>query len=91
MSNQLSILDSNLVIDGDFTVKGTVYHVKTIADLEKIENISSITIPPISSSDKEIVTSSSVTIDGDFIICDELKYTLTVSGISTIISNKFLS
>ena len=55
MSNQtqLSILDTNLVVEGDFTVNGTLYYAKTIKDLDKIENISSITIPPISSSDSQ--------------------------------------
>ena len=90
MSNKLSILDTNLVIEGDFTVNGTVYYVKTIADLDKIENISSINIPPISSSDEQVFTPSSITIDGNFIICDELKYTLTVNGSSNIFSNEYL-
>ena len=88
MSNepQLHILDSNLVIDGDFTVNGTVYTVKTIADLDKIEGISTITIPPVSTSDEKINTASSIVIDGDFIICDELKYELTVNGCTTVLN-----
>ena len=80
----LHILDSNLVIENDFTVNGTVYIVKTIADLDKIEGISSITIPPVSTSDDKINTPSSITIDGDFIICEELKYELTVIGSTTV-------
>ena len=83
---QLYILDSNLVIDGDLTVNGTVYMVKTIADLDKIEGISSITIPPICTSDEKVNTPSSITIDGDFIICDELKYELTVNGCTTVLN-----
>ena len=83
---QLYILDSNLVIEGDLIVNGTVYMVKTIADLDKIEGISSITIPPISTSDEKVNTASSVTIDGDFIICDELNYDLTVNGTSTLLN-----
>ena len=80
----LHILDSNLAIDGDFTVNGTVYIVKTIADLDKIEGISTVTIPPVSTSDDKINTPSSITIDGDFIICEELKYELTVIGSTTV-------
>ena len=88
MSNEpnLHILDSNLVIDGDFTVNGTVYMVKTIADLDKIEGISTITIPPVSTSNEKINTASSIVIDGDFIICDELKYELTVNGSTTVLN-----
>tara|TARA_B100000029_G_C17170984_1_gene813260 strand:- start:135 stop:413 length:279 start_codon:yes stop_codon:yes gene_type:complete len=88
MSNEpnLHILDSNLVIDGDFTVNGTVYMVKTIADLDKIEGISSITIPPVSTSNEKINTASSIVIDGDFIICEELKYELTVIGSTTVLN-----
>ena len=88
MSNEpnLHILDSNLVIDGDFTVNGTVYSVKTIADLDKIEGISTITIPPVSTSNEKINTPSSITIDGDFIICDELKYELAVIGCTTVVN-----
>ena len=83
----LYILDSNLVIDNDFTVNGTVYMVKTIDDLQKIDGISSITIPPISTSDEVTNTTSSITIDGDFIICDELNYNLTISGTTTTINS----
>ena len=88
MSNEpnLHILDSNLAIDGDFTVNGTVYMVKTIADLDKIEGISTITIPPVSTSNEKINTASSIVIDGDFIICDELKYELTVNGSTTVLN-----
>ena len=83
----LYILDSNLVIDNDFTVNGTVYMVKTIDDLQKIDGISSITIPPISTSDEVTNTTSYITIDGDFIICDELNYNLTISGTTTTINS----
>ena len=76
----LYILDSNLAIEGDLTVSGNTYLVKTIADLQKIDGISSITIPPISTSDEVTNTPSSVNIDGDFIICDELGYNLIVTG-----------
>ena len=82
---KLYILDSNLTIEGDFTVSGKTYFVKTIEDLQKINGISSITIPPISTSDEVTNTTSSITIDGDFIICDELNYILNVCGtVSTI-------
>ena len=80
MSKQLFILSNNLVVEGDFTVTGTIYNVKTIAELDNIENISSIVIPPICSSNEQVVNSSSMIIEGDFIICEELKYTLTVTG-----------
>ena len=77
---KLYILDSNLSIQGDLTVSGKTYFVRTIEDLQKIDGISSITIPPISTSDEVTNTASSVVIDGDFIICDELNYNLTVLG-----------
>lgn len=77
---KLYILDSNLFIQGDLTISGKTYFVRTIQDLQKIDGISSITIPPISTSDEVTNTASSVVIDGDFIICEELNYNLTVSG-----------
>ena len=77
---KLYILDSNLSIQGDLTISGKTYFVRTIEDLQKIDGISSITIPPISTSDEVTNTASSVVIDGDFIICEELNYNLSVSG-----------
>lgn len=82
----LYILDSNLSIDGDFTITGITYFVKNIADLQKIDGISSITIPPISTSNEITNTASSVVIDGDFIVCEELGYNLTISGTTTTIN-----
>ena len=92
MSSQteLFILDSNLIIEENLTVNGIVYYVKTIADLDKIEGIRNITIPPISSSNEKVATTNSLSIDGNFIICEELKYTLSVNGTSTILNQEVI-
>ncbi len=84
---KLYILDSNLSIEGDLTVSGKTYFVRTIEDLQKIDGISSITIPPISTSDEVTNTTSSITIDGDLIICEELNYNLIVCGTTTTINS----
>ena len=84
---ELFILDSNLEVDGDFTVSGTIYMVKTIADLQKIEGIDTITIPPVSTDSAMINTASSINIDGDFIICDELNYNLCINGTTTTMNS----
>ena len=84
--SNLYILDSNLSIDGDFTVTGTIYNAQTIADLQKIDGISSITIPPISTGD-EVINTSSITIEGDFIICNELNYNLCINGTTTTMNS----
>ena len=34
---ELAILDCNLVVEGDFTVNGTIYNVDKIEDLHKVE------------------------------------------------------
>ena len=85
---ELAILDCNLVVEGDFTVNGTIYNVDKIEDLHKVEGFTEkLKTPPICSS-KEQTYTTELTINGDFIICNELQYEITVNGCSVSLSTE---
>jgi len=79
---ELAILDCNLVVEGDFTVNGTIYNVYKIEDLHKVEGFTEKLKIPSFCSSKEQIYITNLTINGDFIICNELQYEITINGYS---------
>ena len=78
-----------LLINGDLTVNGTLYNVKSISDLSKIDCIDkTIIFDKINLDNISLIhIEDDVVINGNFIMCEELGYVLTVNGSMTVLDS----
>jgi len=80
---ELILLTQCLFVKGDVSVNGTIYNVKHIHDLYKLDDfIDKSWIPSkIKLDEAELLcVENDVIIDGNLIICEELGYNITING-----------
>jgi len=78
-----------LLINGNLTVNGTLYNVKSISELSKIDCIDkTIVLDKINLDNISLHhIKDDLVINGNFIICEELGYGLTVNGTATFLNS----
>tara|TARA_B100001013_G_scaffold293760_1_gene193903 strand:+ start:2934 stop:3197 length:264 start_codon:yes stop_codon:yes gene_type:complete len=70
------------LINGNLTVNGTIYYVKSKQDLQQIESLdSTIVFEKINLANTTLVCiENDLLVNGNLIICEELDYGFTVTG-----------
>ena len=75
-------VSTNMAINGNLTVNGTIYYVKSKQDLQQIESLdSTIVFEKINLANTTLVCiENDLLVNGNLIICEELDYGFTVTG-----------
>ena len=78
-----------ILINGNLTVNGTMYYVRSKQDLHKVESLdTTISFEKINLDNTTLVCiNNDVVVNGNLIMCEELGYQLTVKGSTTTMNS----